>query len=262
MLSGVIRRAAELLFPPKCAVCSSLIEEGLVRTERLAGCPLCRECYDKYASELRDTCPKCGCRAAECECGADSYSRGSIFGRRSLSLVFYAGYDSESERVTERLIFSMKRDYSRTLIDFFARDVSAHLMKLIICERCEPDSFLLTYPPRSEKSALKYGFDQAEELTARISHYMGIPMDRLLGRVSGVEQKTLSGGERMLNVTQSIYVKNRNSARGKRIILFDDVITTGATMELSAELLLAAGAESVFPVSIAKTKRNVRREGE
>lgn len=248
---------AELLFPARCTVCSTPIGKNAGEKDDL---PMCEECFRRYEAETFEPCPVCGRKADKCDCGSSAYSRGAIYGRHALSIIFYTKYDPESDRATERLIFRLKREYNKQLIDFFARDVSAHLMKLIVSENSNPGDFLLTFPPRTIKSAVKYGFDHAEELTARISYYTGIPMAHLLGRVSGVEQKKLSSGERFFNVSQSIYVKNRSEAKGKRIILFDDVITTGATMELSSELLLAAGAESVFPVSIAKTKRRKKAD--
>ncbi len=241
-----IRSLTNLFFPQKCALCSAY-------TERNA--PLCEGCLAEYELEATEKCSFCGGTAEECSCGVETYSRGRLGGKSSVALRFYKGYSPDSGRATERLLFRLKRSCDRPLIDFFARDISARIMKLIYFDGASSEEFVLTFPPRSEKNAAKYGFDHAEETTLRIAYYTGISYKNLLGRYEGGVQKKLSSFERFENASRSLYVADRNGARGKRIILFDDIATTGATARAAAELLIAAGAKSVFPVFIAKTPK-------
>jgi predicted amidophosphoribosyltransferase len=65
-------------------------------------------------------------------------------------------------------------------------------------------------------------------------------------------QVNLAAGERELNVRGAFAVSNRNAVAGKRIILVDDVFTTGSTVAECARTLNRAGAEAVFIVTVAR----------
>jgi hypothetical protein len=77
-------------------------------------------------------------------------------------------------------------------------------------------------------------------------------------------QKTLHRNERFLEANRSLQLKKANIAKiaGKRVLIVDDVITTGATLERARTLALGAGAESAIGVAIAKTVSIVAQEKE
>ncbi len=236
-------RLLDLLFPPRCQGCDRLIDrdEGL-----------CGACLAKYGSEQREGCPVCGRVARECSCGAASVGSSFLGNRRYAALNFYNEYDGDSDRITEKLIFRLKRKNSSSMTDFFARETAAEIMRLMQLSEEEPGDWILTWPPRTPRAVLEYGFDQSEAVVRRISYYTGIPWKKMLVRTGGREQKGLGADEREENVS-TLALLRRKEADGNRFILFDDVITTGATVREAADLLYDAGAEAVFPVCIAKT---------
>ena len=67
-------------------------------------------------------------------------------------------------------------------------------------------------------------------------------------------QKTLNSMERRVNAERA-YALRDCQIQGKNVLLIDDVITTGATINACARLLQQGGAQKVFPISIARTKR-------
>ena len=83
---------------------------------------------------------------------------------------------------------------------------------------------------------------------------VGIPTVNALNAVSGKrEQKTLNAENRRKNALRSFSVDKRVSVRGKRIMLIDEVSTTGSTLSAVGELLRNAGAADVSAAVFAKT---------
>lgn len=230
---GILSKIADLLFPPRCAACGEVTGGET---------PLCDECFEKYSRESRRICTVCGKTAPECTCGG-----------REIKTVFYLGYYPDSKRVTEKIIYVLKREKNGRLVDFFARDISAKVMKYIHSVGDTAENYVVTFPPRSEDGLREYGFDHAELLALRVAHYTGIPLCHALKRVGGTEQKKLSELGRAENARASLRIKNGAAVKGKKVLLVDDVMTTGATANISSELLYSAGALDVVPAVIAKT---------
>lgn len=82
---------------------------------------------------------------------------------------------------------------------------------------------------------------------------VGVPLAaNALGRTrTGRHQAGLSLDERLVNVAGAFRVLEPDNVDGKRVLLVDDVITTGATAAACAQALLDAGAQSVFAVALA-----------
>lgn len=99
------------------------------------------------------------------------------------------------------------------------------------------------------------GFNQAVLLGSKISSHLSIPMrsDILLRTKATEPQVELSAAERKLNVKDAFSVKSSEQLIGKRILLIDDVITTGSTMNECAKELKKAGAEMIIATTVART---------
>ena len=99
------------------------------------------------------------------------------------------------------------------------------------------------------------GFNQAERLARPLSKLTGIPLQttRVLRRTRPTETQTrLSQTERAANVNRAFAVRKRGLVEGKRLVLVDDVRTTGATTNACAKVLLAAGAKEVCVWTVAR----------
>lgn len=101
----------------------------------------------------------------------------------------------------------------------------------------------------------KRGYNQSEEIAKGFSASMNIPLlSNVLQREKATETQTKkSRSDRWENVKEVFSVKNEILIAGKNLILVDDVVTTGATLEACAQVLLVAGCASVSLVTLAYT---------
>jgi ComF family protein len=114
----------------------------------------------------------------------------------------------------------------------------------------------LIVPVPLHRSRLRQrGFNQAVLLGKELSRQLSLPMtpDALVRTRQTAPQIELSATERRLNVKGAFSVKRPDHIAGRRILLLDDVMTTGSTMDECAKELKKAGAEVVIAATIART---------
>ena len=110
-------------------------------------------------------------------------------------------------------------------------------------------------PVPLEKRKLKWrGFNQSEEIGKEISKFLNIPLinDILFKIKETLPQVELSEKEREENIKGVFIIRNRKKISGKKILLVDDVYTTGSTMKECAQILKKAGAKEVIGIVIAR----------
>ncbi len=116
----------------------------------------------------------------------------------------------------------------------------------------------MVYPPVNRKTYYKRGFNQAELMARELSPFTGIPVlyDALKKEKENEVQSRLSGKDRFRNVAGvfSVRPKAIPELSGKKLLLVDDVLTTGATASECAKMLKKAGAASVFLLTVASTQ--------
>jgi len=215
-----------LLNPAKCCIC------------RYNACynelPLCTDCLNKFQRMLTEKCPKCGNEAVECTCIKDIYTL-FIFKEYSTKLFMY-------------------------FIKYFTeKRVMAFLGEVLIkgCGLNIKDFDGVTYVPRLPRRKRRYGYDQSKELAKSVSEAFGIPLIHTLKRKGGPEQKLLSRGERMKNAKDRYRVLIAPEKKFKRLLLIDDITTTGATLRVCKSLLLEHTAKAVTMVAIATTPKSI-----
>jgi competence protein ComFC len=114
------------------------------------------------------------------------------------------------------------------------------------------ETFLLVPAPTSTGHARQRGYDQAKLLARHLSRLTGLPYIDCLRRLGQKHQTGASRHLRLKQMQRAFYVKNLRQIRDAKIMLIDDVVTTGATLESAAAVLLAAGAKEVYAITFAQ----------
>lgn len=212
MLSALL----DLLFPPKCPFCGKLLEEGQTLL-----CPVC-QCELPWAQGTQ------GERKVE-------------FVDLCVSPLWYRGKVRDSHH---RYKFSGVRAYAEPY---------ATLMEQCVTDRLQGRFDLITWVPLSRKRLRKRGYDQSQLLAQRMADRLDMPCGRLLKKVRDTKaQSGLKGeSERRANVLGAYEIYPGVQPAGKRVLLVDDVVTTGATLSECARVLRTAGAAGVVCVTLA-----------
>jgi ComF family protein len=111
---------------------------------------------------------------------------------------------------------------------------------------------MLVHVPTAAVRVRQRGYDQAELLTRELSRLTGLPQRYLLARSGSSRQVGASRAERVLHLSDAFRVRRPELVAGKRILLVDDVLTTGATIEAAARTLKKAGAARVDAIVFAQ----------
>jgi len=111
--------------------------------------------------------------------------------------------------------------------------------------------------PLHKKRKIDRGFNQAELIGSYISRYIGCNQDskNLIRTKRTSVQNKLNKKERQKNVKNAFKVKSKHNFNNRRVLLIDDILTTGATANECSKVLLKAGAKEVYVITIA-TGRN------
>lgn len=230
-------RLCDFLFPIN-AVCNDCGRENF------SGKPFCEEC-EKYLPLLSGAvCNHCGRKTVYQTERCDSCS-----GRETHFDAARAVYDYDEP--IKQLIWSLKYENKRYIAKIFARDLcNVYLKNFFNCD------FAL-YVPMTEEREKERGYNQAKLLAEKFSCFSGIEVknDIIYKRRETKRQATLSFEERKKNLEGSFGVKNRKRLLNKRVLLIDDVMTTGATVESICKLLKKHGADFVAVITVASVQK-------
>ena len=126
-----------------------------------------------------------------------------------------------------------------------------HLLIEALAALPERPEALLPVPLHWHRQALR-GFNQAEELAAPLKQSLGIPVLRNVRRVRHTPpQSELGAAQRRKNLSAAFRL--RGGIRAKHVLLVDDVVTTGATCNELAKMVIRAGVAKVSVLALART---------
>ncbi len=229
----------------KCASCGAILP--LDTTEYA----LCGDCRRRWSEAQTENCSHCFSEAVVCTCMPKLLEKsGALCLRRA---VFY--HKARPSNVANRLIFRLKNHPSIRLERFLARELSALAREELACLEAEPSEVVVTYLPRRRVSRRRAGLDQAERMARALSEQMGVPMACALQRKGfGKLQKTQKASGRIRNTKGKFVLADAESVKGKTVLLYDDVVTTGASMAACVPLLQKAGAKAIVCLCLGQNQ--------
>lgn len=206
----------DLLFPPRCPFCRGGVEEdGTICPNCQAALPWRTEGRAHRRLELLEDC------------------------------VSALGYTGPVPGCVRRFKFSHKRGYARALGLLVAQCVQDHLGDV--------DFDLISWPPLSPKSLRGRGYDQARLLAHAVAESRGTQEAALFAKRNAVgrQSRIQDPAARRANVLGAYALTDPELVRGRRVLLVDDVVTSGATLTECARVLLTAGAAGVWAATLA-----------
>lgn len=208
----------DLIYPTRCILCRQFLSPGRPRI-----CPACRE-----------TMP-----LAE-----DGGRRKADFLSECVSALYYEGTVKDA---IHRYKFSGAQAYADAFGELVASCIYEHL-------RGEYD--ILSWVPLDKGRRRSRGYDQAELLARSAGRRLRREPVCVLRKRRGVHPQSLTGEpeKRRANIAGAYRVLDPDQIKGKRILLIDDIVTTGSTLSECAKTLLLAGAEEVRCATLASTR--------
>lgn len=212
----------DLLYPPKCMICRKILEPDKM--------PICEACIDALPEHegANPTVP---------------------FAERAV-VTFY--YEDGLRNSFLRYKFGSMRDYAEQF---------GKWMAITVGDKLAGRFDLITWVPVSKKRLRSRGFDQSERLARVIGKELGMTPIKLLDKTRHtVAQSALKGlAARKANAAGAYCVARGADVGGKRILLIDDILTTGATLSECCRVLRTAGAASVVTAALATPRDDKER---
>ncbi|MGL4368205.1 MAG: ComF family protein [Spirochaetota bacterium] len=220
---------SEIFFPAHCALCGKAVSLSVNGV-----CSCCRNTLDRHSYPL---CVRCGAvmsSGGECPDCSDRH----LYYDQNISLFGYSG-------TAERLVHQFKFNGRRELGSFLGSDAAAVLRG----EGISPDA--VTWVPARRSRKKMRGYNQSEVFARAVASYMGISAVPLLLTSPKGDQKKMPFNGRFLNIIGRFSPIPDRLCPGK-VLLVDDVFTTGATVNECARILKKMGASHVFSLTIAR----------
>ncbi len=218
-----LKSLVELIAPHECMLCS---REGTL---------LCEPCASRAVVAKRPTCFRC-----------NRLSEGGRTCKRCRSYTKLTGVTvaSHYDGAIKELIRRMK--YGR--VEAAAEPLAKLLTPLLMDGKFEVVTAVPTAPSRRRER----GYNQAELIARAVARELSLPYLPLLGRFGKSSQVGLNRAERLDHIRGTIYALPGRQMTRRRVLIVDDVLTTGATMSECAVVLKQAGAARVWGGVIAK----------
>lgn len=252
------RRARDLFFHMahslcvcRCIACGEVIAEEDV---------FCSDCAEEYRAAKLSECGICGRSLSRCLCADTAFDGSPV--HKHLKLYRYLSDDFDA--VGNRILYRMKTRDVNMRFRFLGSELAERAKELLPLD----ESFLISFVPRTRARVLEHGFDQSECLARELSYALSLPFSPLLHRTRGGKtQKALpTSAARTANAEESLRLKKsaQSTVEGRRVLLVDDLVTSGASMRTAAKLIRHAGAREVIAVSVAVVThtRNLALEAE
>ncbi len=229
----IFSKIGDLLFPPRCPICDKVVplwDEGIccecLKNIRYVEPPRCLKCGKHIEEETREYC-------TDCE------ERPHVF-KQGRALFYY----KDIAKAIYRYKYKGRKAYAKV----FGKEMVYYLGDYI--KSLEPDAIIPV--PLFKRKARRRGYNQATLLARILEKELNIPVEeKFVIRNRNTKPLKLLNPEERLNNLKKAFILMENGVKLKRVIIIDDIYTTGSTIDTMAELLIEWGIEEVYFVTLA-----------
>lgn len=236
---GILEKILEAIYPSNiyCISCGSMIDNS-------RDYALCDSCIKQFHWTGQKTCAKCG------KILADDYASELCYDCRTFNHDFDKGFTCVQYGLLERGVLM---DYKYRGKSYIGRKLGDVLYDRMELEDIDYD--LIVPVPMHVKRQNSRGYNQAGIMASRMAQRKGVPcVPNMLERTrETAAMKGLSSFDRHENLKNAFEVskKNHYTISKKKILLIDDIYTTGSTLDSCSRVLRAEGADKVYVLTFA-----------
>lgn len=238
-MTSIDQMVVDFLFPRRCPLCKEIV---IPKDKKVCpGClsklnvieePCCKRCGKPIAIQEQEYC-------YDCMKSNHHYERGFA--------VFV--YEGDIKRSLSELKFHGKKEYADFYVEQLVQSAGDKLKALNL-------DLIIPIPLHPRKQRMR-GFNQAQLLAQGVAAFLHTPMvtNLLIRTKYTTPQKKLDDRERLHNLEHAFDLRldqrlHHDNLIGKRILLVDDIYTTGSTIEACTKTLLKAGCAKVFFITV------------
>ena len=235
---SILKDILNFLLPPRCINCGKIISDDI---------GLCGECFNNITFISEPYCKCCGYPFDE-NLSVSPNMMCPMCLKNHRKLFRYSRMAIKYEKISKNMILAFKFMDKTENAKVFAK-----WLKVAGKDIFEEGADVLVPVPLHYKRLIKRRYNQSALLAQELSVLISIPTDvKSLVKIKSTKpQVSYSGKARVKNIQGAFAVKYSDNIKGKRVVLIDDVKTTGSTLNECAKALLKAGAISVDYLTIA-----------
>lgn len=211
----MLKFVLDLFFPPVCGICGNFNKDWI--------CDNCKKKLDLNKKSIIT----------------------NIYGKKYKKFIFLYLYED-----IRKIILDYKFNGKAYLYHTF---VNLILKEFKICEELKKYDVIIPVPMSKKKKARR-GYNQTELISKYLAKELGLEYNNksLVKIKSNKTQSTLTEKERFENVKNVFEIQNKELIKDKNIILFDDILTTGATIDECSKVLKKNGVNDIVVMTLAK----------
>ena len=221
-MSVLLKWLLDLLYPPKCMLCHRLMED--------TDAPTCGRCMN--------------------ECDEYDEKTHKVKNFKKFTASFY--YEGHVRNAIRRFKFYGMTSYCATFAQWMTGRIRSELNGMYD---------LISWVPCSKRRKWTRGYDQAELLAKELAKQLAVPCIQTLEKTRHTPRQSSmkNAAGRRANAIGAYKVVEPGRIKGKRILLVDDILTTGSTMSECGKMLLLAGSDELVCAAIAAVRQNSDR---
>lgn len=223
---------------PKCTCCKAKLNYG----EKA----LCLDCSAVLHEFKSRNCSHCARELHKCDC-SNEFLR-SHFVKRVVKCYRYL--DRKEASPGNSLIYSLKRENRRDVLEACADELCAAISNSVD----NPGDYIFINVPRRKSAIIKYGIDHSALLAREVAKRFRARYISLLASSAKRAQKSLETADRFKNA--QFYIAKDIDLTGKRVIIVDDIITSGASVGKAAALVRSLGCREIIAATLAIAYRD------